>query len=108
MLLVKYYLGEVYKLRGFLTQIKIKIINKGLRLLTVIKQITYIGLFLIERVLKQFKPYLTKIQLNRIGTTNIEAQYMFLTQDGFANQLKQMFRSLEEELVTKDKLENIQ
>ena len=35
--LVKYYLGEVYKLRGFLTQIKIKITNKGLGLLTVIK-----------------------------------------------------------------------
>ena len=28
--LVKYYLGEAYKLKGFLTQIKIKIINKGL------------------------------------------------------------------------------
>ena len=43
-----------------------------------------------------------------MSTTNIEAQYMFLTQDGFANQLKQIFRSLEEELVAKDKLENIQ
>jgi hypothetical protein len=30
-------LGEVYKLKGFLTQIKIKITNKGLRLLIVIK-----------------------------------------------------------------------
>ena len=37
MLSVKYYSGEVYKLKGFLTQIKIKIINKGLGLLTVIK-----------------------------------------------------------------------
>ena len=53
-------------------QIKIKITNKGLGLLTVIKQVTYIELFLIERVLKQFKPYFTKIQLNGIGTTNIE------------------------------------
>ena len=33
-------------------QIKIKIINKGLGLLTVIKQIAYIGLFLLGRVLK--------------------------------------------------------
>ena len=32
---VKYFLGEVYKLKGFLTQIKIKITNKGLGLLTV-------------------------------------------------------------------------
>ena len=37
MLLVKYFLGEVYKLRGFLTQIKIKITNKGLGLPIVIK-----------------------------------------------------------------------
>ena len=37
MLLVKHFLGEVYKLRGFLTQIKIKITNKGLGLLTVIE-----------------------------------------------------------------------
>ena len=61
MLLVKYFLGKVYKLRGFLTQIKIKITNKGLGLLTVIKQVAYIGLFLIETVLKWFEPYFTKI-----------------------------------------------
>jgi hypothetical protein len=76
--LVKYYLGEAYKLRGFLTQIKIKITNKGLRLPTVIKQVAYTGLFLTERVLKWFKPYLTKIQLNGMSTTNIEVRYMFL------------------------------
>ena len=59
-------------------QIKIKITNKGLGLLIVIKQITYAGLFLIERVLKWFKPYLTKIQLNGTSTTNIEVWYIFL------------------------------
>ena len=37
MLLVERFLGEVYKLRGFLMQVKIKIINKGVGLLTVIK-----------------------------------------------------------------------
>ena len=52
MLLVEYYLGEAYKLRGFLTQIKIKITNKGPGLLTVIKQVAYTGLFLIGKVLK--------------------------------------------------------
>ena len=52
MLLVKYYSGEVYKLKRFLTQIKIKITNKELGLLVVIKQVAYVGLFLIERVLK--------------------------------------------------------
>ena len=35
--LVKYYLGEAYKLKGFLTQIKIKITNKELRLPIAIK-----------------------------------------------------------------------
>ena len=52
MLLVEYFLGEVYKLKGFLTQIKIKIINKGLGLPTVIKQIAYTELFLTGKVLK--------------------------------------------------------
>ena len=50
--LVEYFLGKAYKLKGFLTQIKIKITNKGLRLLIVIKQVAYIGLFLTERVLE--------------------------------------------------------
>ena len=49
---VKCYLGEVYKLKRFLTQIKIKITNKGLGLPTVIKQVAYTGLFLTERVLE--------------------------------------------------------
>ena len=78
MLLVKYFLGEVYKLKGFLIQIKIKIINKGPRLPTAIKQVAYTGLFLIKRVLEWFKPYFTKIQLNGMSITNIKAQYMFL------------------------------
>ena len=49
---VKQFLGEAYKLKGFLTQIKIKITNKGLGLPTAIKQIAYIELFLTERVLE--------------------------------------------------------
>ena len=69
-----------------------------------IKQVAYTGLFLIERVLEWFKPYLTKVQLNGLNTTNIEVQYIFLIQEGFANQLKQIFGSLDEELIAKDKL----
>ena len=38
MLLVKYFLGEVYKLREFLIQIKIKITNKRLGLLMAINK----------------------------------------------------------------------
>ena len=78
MLLVKYFLGEVYKLKEFLTPIKIKITNKGLKLLMAIKQVAYAGLFLTKRVLKWFKPYFTEVQLNRLNTTNIEIWYIFL------------------------------
>ena len=70
MLSVKYFIEELYKLRGFLTQIKIKITNKGLRLPISIKQIAYIGLFLSGRALEWFKPYLTKIQENSLTTIN--------------------------------------
>ena len=49
---VEYFLGEVYKLKGFLTQIKIKITIEGPGLLTAIKQVAYIGLFLTGRVLE--------------------------------------------------------
>ena len=37
MLLVKQFLEKVYKLKRFLIQVKIKIVNKGARLPTVIK-----------------------------------------------------------------------
>jgi hypothetical protein len=78
MLSVKQFSGEVYKLRGFLTQIKIKITNKGLGLLTAIKQVAYVELFLIRRVLEWFKPYFIKVQSNRLNTINVEVQYIFL------------------------------
>ena len=78
MLLVKYFSEKAYKLRGFLIQIKIKITNKGLGLPMAIEQVAYVGLFLTERALEWFKPYFTKIQLNGLGTTNIEIRYMFL------------------------------
>ena len=42
-----------------------------------------------------------------MSTTNVEARYIFSTWDGFANWLKQMIKSLKEELVAEDKLENI-
>ena len=45
-------MGEAYRLKKFLIQIKIKIINKGLGLPIVIKQVAYAELFLIGRVLE--------------------------------------------------------
>ena len=52
MLLVKHFSGKAYKLREFLTQIKIKITNKGLGLPTAIKQVAYAGLFLSGKALE--------------------------------------------------------
>ena len=49
---VEHFIEELYKLRGFLIQIKIKITNKGLGLPTSIKQVAYTGLFLLGRVLE--------------------------------------------------------
>ena len=69
MLLVKQFLKEVYKLKGFLTQVKIKIVNKRAGLPIVIKQVAYTGLFLSERALEWFKPYLIEIQENRLIIT---------------------------------------
>ena len=68
--MVKYFSEEVYKLRGFLTQVKIKIVNKRLGLLIVIKQVAYAGLFLSGKALKWFKLYLTEIQENELTITN--------------------------------------
>ena len=59
-------------------QIKIKITNEGPGLPIAIEQVAYVGLFLIKRALEWFKPYLTKVQMNGLNTTNIEVQYMFL------------------------------
>ena len=67
---VERFSGEIYKLKGFLIQIKIKIVNEGLGLLTIIKQVAYARLFLLGKVLEWFKPYFTEIQENGISTTN--------------------------------------
>ena len=69
-----------------------------------IKQVAYIGLFLIGKVLEWFKPYFTKVQLNGLNTTNIKVWYMFLIQKRFTNQFKQIFGSLDKELMAKNKL----
>ena len=51
-------------------QMHFKIIQEGVKLVISIDQVAYTGLFLTGRALKWFKPYLTKIQLNRMITTN--------------------------------------
>ena len=92
---IKRFIGERLRLKGFLTQIKLKINYKKERLLILTEQVAYVGLFLIGRVIEWFKPYLTEIQANRLVTTNLEVQYIFLIQEGFANRLIQIFGDLE-------------
>ena len=70
--LIKRFLGKKLRLKGFLTQIKLKLYYKGEKLLIALDQVIYAGLFLTGRALEQFKPYLTKLQENRIDTANLE------------------------------------
>jgi len=59
--LIKRFLGERLKLKGFLTQMHFKVTQKGAKLVTPADRIAYTGLFLLGRALKWFKPYLTEI-----------------------------------------------
>ena len=77
--LVKRFRGEKSKLRGFLTQIKLKIRYKGQKLPIIADQVVYTGLFLIKRILKWFKLYLTKYKANRLTTANTKVKYIFLS-----------------------------
>ena len=84
---IKRFNREKIKLKGFLTQIKLKIRHKGQKLLIVIDQVAYIGLFLAGQALKQFKPYLVKYEANSLITGNNKVRYIFLIQEGFINRL---------------------
>ena len=49
--------------------------------------VAYTGLFLTEKALEQFKPYITEFQNNRMATANKEVQYIFLSQNAFVVRL---------------------
>jgi hypothetical protein len=49
---VKQFSSKKVKLKGFLTQMKLKIRYKGMKLPIVIDQVAYAGLFLVGQVLK--------------------------------------------------------
>ena len=61
MLLIERFDRTRNKLKGFLTQMRMKILYKGAKLLTLLDQVAYTGLFLIGRALEWFKPYLIEI-----------------------------------------------
>ena len=61
LLLVKRFIGEKLKLKGFLVQISFKVSQEGAKLAIPMDRVVYAGLFLSGRALKWFKPYLTEI-----------------------------------------------
>ena len=56
-----------------------KVIQEKAKMGILMDQIMYVGLFLMGRALKWFKPYFTEIQINKITTLNQEVRYMFLS-----------------------------
>ena len=103
-LFIKRFSGKKAKLKGFLTQIKLKIRHKGVKLPLVVDQVAYTGLFLIGHILKQFKPYLTEYKANSLTTKNNKIKYMFLNQEGFYNRLIQIYSNFKVTATAKYKL----
>jgi len=68
--LIEKFNKDWLKLKGFLMQIKIRIDNKELKLVTPFDKVIYIGMHLIGKPLKWFQPYLLETQMNRVTTTN--------------------------------------
>ena len=58
------------KLKGFLLQMRFKVIQEKAKIGIPMDQVTYTGLFLMGKALKWFKPYLTEIQTNKMTTLN--------------------------------------
>ena len=58
MLAVKRFNRIRLKLKGFLIQIRLKLYNKGYKVLTQAKAVAYTGLFLLSKALEWFKPYI--------------------------------------------------
>ena len=67
------------KLKGYLTQISLKLRYKRPKIVTPADAVVYTGIFLIGRALEWFKLYLTEYQTNRATTTNLETKYIFLS-----------------------------
>ena len=55
---VKRFNGTRLKLKGFFAQMRLRLYNKGYKVLTQAKAVAYTGLFLLGKALKWFKPYM--------------------------------------------------
>jgi len=95
--LIKKFNRDQLKLKEFLTQIKIKINNKGLKLATPFNKIIYAGMHLIEKPFKWFQLYLSETQTNGVTIINKEVRYIFSLWEGFKSQLIQIYNDSEEE-----------
>ena len=82
---IKWFNGIQMELKGYLTQILLKLRYKGYRITTPLDAIVYIGIYLIGRALKWFKLYLMEYQTNRLTITNLEIKYIFVNQENFKN-----------------------
>ena len=107
LLFIECFNGTRLKLKGFLLQIKFKIIQESLKIGIPMDQVVYTGLFLTGRALKWFEPYLTKIQINRLSIMNQEVRYIFSSQDGFVSRLTQIYKDLEAVMTVKQKLSEL-
>src|SRR6266576_3666382 len=77
LLAVKRFNGTQIKLKGYLTQISLKLRYKGPKIATLADTVAYAGIFLTGKALEWFKLYLTEYQINRATTTNLETKYIF-------------------------------
>ena len=75
---VKWFNKIQAELKGYLTQMLLKLRYKGYRIATPLDIVVYAGIYLTGRVLKWFKSYLTEYQTNRPTTTNLETKYIFI------------------------------
>src|SRR5271170_335522 len=96
--------GTRSKLKGFLSQIRFKVTQEGLKIGTTADQVAYAGLFLTGRALEWFEPYLTEFQTNGATTTNQEVKYMFSSWEGFSDRLIQMYGNPEATTTAERKL----
>src|SRR6266568_6867755 len=70
LLSIKWFDGTRLKLKGFLLQMRFKVMQEKDKMGILMDQVMYTGLFLTGRALKWFKPYFTEIQLNGMTTLN--------------------------------------
>ena len=59
--LIKRFIGDLIKLKGFLVQIKFRIYQEGIKLVTAMDKVAFAGIFLVGDLLRWFKPYFADI-----------------------------------------------